>query len=96
MKLRLSLMLLLTGLFCIHAGAAMAKDTRTGISEHHEHLKGPYADGMAVTKDCLKCHRKQADEVLQSAHWLWQGPSPYVLGQEDRTDLGKRKLINNF
>jgi len=96
MKLCFSLILLLTGLFCIHAGAVAAKDTQTGISEHHEHLKGPYADGMAVTKGCLKCHRKQADEVLQSAHWLWQGTSPYVQDHEHRTDLGKRTLINNF
>ena len=96
MKFHLRLILLLAGFFCIPTGTAMAQDTQVSISKHHTHLKGPYADGMAVTKDCLKCHRKQAHEVLQSAHWLWKGPSPYVLGQEGRTDLGKRKLINNF
>lgn len=96
MKHRLRLIPLLIGFFCIHIGTAMAQNTQTGISEHHESLKGPYADGMAVTKDCLKCHRKQADEVLHSAHWLWQGPSPNVQGHEHRTDLGKRTLINNF
>lgn len=96
MKQWLSLILLLIGFFYIHAGAAMAPNTQTGISEHHKHLKGPYANGMAVTKACLKCHQKEGDEILHSAHWLWQGPSPDVLEQENRTDLGKRKLINNF
>jgi hypothetical protein len=96
MKLHLSLILLLAGFFSIPTGTAMAQNTQTNISKHHAHLQGPYADGMAVTKDCLKCHRKQADEVLQSAHWLWQGPSPHVQGHEHRTDLGKRALINNF
>jgi len=96
MKKSLFVTLLLVLPLCIHAGFSMAEKADTSLSDHQNHLKGPYADGTAVTKDCLKCHRKQADEVLQSAHWLWQGPSPYVLGQEDRTDLGKRKLINNF
>jgi len=96
MKKPLFVMLLLVLSLCIHAGSSMAEKADPGLFDHQNHLKGPYADGMAVTKDCLKCHRKQADEVLQSAHWLWQGPSPDVLGQEHRTDLGKRTLINNF
>ena len=82
--------------FWNQTGSSMAEKVDATLSDHQNHLKGPYADGMAVTKDCLKCHRKQSDEVLQSAHWLWQGPSPDVLGQEHRTDLGKRTLINNF
>ena len=96
MKKPLFVLLLLLLTFCIHVGPSMAQKADPGLSDHQNHLKGPYPDGMAVTKDCLKCHRKQADEVLQSAHWLWQGPSPYVQGHEHRTDLGKRKLINNF
>ena len=96
MKKRLSLVLFLTGFFCVHAGTATAQNAQTGIPEHYESLKGPYSNGMAVTKACLKCHKKQGNEVLHSAHWLWRGPSPYVLGQENRTDLGKRKLVNNF
>ncbi len=82
--------------FWNQTGSSMAKKVDPTLSDHQNHLKGPYADGMAVTKDCLKCHRKQADEVLLSAHWLWQGPSPDVVGQEHRTDLGKRILSNNF
>ena len=96
MKKPLFVMLLLILSFCIHTGPAMAQKSNAVPSVHQNHLKGPYPDGMAVTRDCLKCHRKQADEVLHSAHWLWQGPSPGVLGEAHRTDLGKRKLINNF
>ena len=90
MKKPLFVILLLILFFCIHTDLSMA------LSDHQNRLLGPYENGMAVTKDCLKCHRKQADEVLRSAHWLWQGPSPYVRGHEHRTDLGKRALINNF
>jgi len=96
MKNLLSIALLLILSFLIYAGLAMAQESNPVLSGHQNHLKGPYVDGMAVTKACLNCHRKQADEVLHSAHWLWQGPSPGVLGKEDRTDLGKRTLINNF
>ncbi len=96
MKKPLFVLLLLILSFCIHADLSMAQKTDSGLSNHQNRLKGPYANGMAVTKDCLKCHRKQADEILQSAHWLWQGPTPHVQGHEHRTDLGKRALINNF
>ena len=96
MKKTLFVILLLILTFCIHTGLSMAQKTNSGLSQHQNRLKGPYANGMAVTKDCLKCHRKQADEILQSAHWLWQGPSPHVQSHEHRTDLGKRALINNF
>jgi hypothetical protein len=80
----------------IYAISAIAEETTSGPSDEHGQMKGPYPDGIAVTKACLECHRKQAEEVLTSAHWLWKGPSPFVLGHEERTDLGKRKLINNF
>jgi len=96
MKNLLFVMLLLILSFYIHAVSAMAQKGDPVLSNHQNHLKGPYPDGMAVTKDCLNCHRKQADEVLHSAHWLWQGPSPDVLGKAHRTDLGKRTLSNNF
>lgn len=96
MKKPLFVLFLLILSFYIHTGLSMAQKIDSGLSDHQNRLNGPYTDGMAVTKDCLKCHRKQADEILQSAHWLWQGPSPHVQGHEHRTDLGKRTLINNF
>jgi len=63
---------------------------------HQGYLVGPFENGISVTRACLDCHADAAEDILHSAHWLWRGPSPYVEGAEDRTDLGKRNLINNF
>lgn len=53
-------------------------------------------DALGVTKDCLSCHEDQGRAMLGTAHWNWQGPSPFTLGQEERVDLGKRyQTINN-
>ncbi|MFC1885437.1 tetrathionate reductase family octaheme c-type cytochrome [Thermodesulfobacteriota bacterium] len=50
-----------------------------------------------VTKNCLSCHEKEGKAILKTAHWNWQGPSPYTKGHENRIDLGKRhNTINNF
>lgn len=54
------------------------------------------ADAPTVTKICLSCHGEQARDILNTAHWKWQGPSPFVLGHSRRNDLGKRsQTINN-
>jgi len=69
--------------------SAMAEKEGQSSYDHTKDLKGPYPDGISVTGDCLKCHKDKGAEILQSAHWLWKGPSPFVDGHEDRTDLGK-------
>jgi hypothetical protein len=76
--------------------SAGSNESVSESSDPHGSLKGPYPDGPSVTKDCLECHTDEAKEILHSAHWLWKGPSPFVEGNEDRRDLGKRNLINNF
>ena len=54
-------------------------------------------DPLEVTKVCLSCHEKEAEAILHTAHWKWQGPTPYSIGNENRIDIGKRRLvINNF
>jgi octaheme c-type cytochrome (tetrathionate reductase family) len=54
-------------------------------------------DPYAITKNCLSCHEKEGDAILKTAHWKWHGSSPYTLGHETRTDLGKKSnTINNF
>jgi len=54
-------------------------------------------DPLDVTKECLRCHPAQGEEMLTSTHWLWRGPSPFTLGQDKRVDLGKATVtINNF
>jgi octaheme c-type cytochrome (tetrathionate reductase family) len=59
-------------------------------------VEGP-ADGPAVTRNCLSCHAREGQAILKTAHWNWQGPSPYTVGHEKRNDLGKRhSTVNNF
>lgn len=66
------------------------------IADHLEALTGPFPDGISVTAACLECHADQGKEMLTSAHWQWKGPTPYVVGHEKETGLGKINLINNF
>jgi len=65
-------------------------------ADHENFLPGPYPDGKSVTKDCLNCHQAEAQDFLQTAHWLWKGPTPHVAGLEEGVKLGKRNVMNNF
>ena len=50
-----------------------------------------------VTRECLRCHATQGQEMLSSAHWLWRGPSPYTEDHEKDINCGKgTNVINNF
>lgn len=52
---------------------------------------------MDVTRECLRCHKEQGEDMLKSAHWLWRGPSPFTEGHEKRVDMGKAtNTVNNF
>jgi octaheme c-type cytochrome (tetrathionate reductase family) len=68
------------------------------VPDHTELVQLPdHPDPMTVTEECLRCHQQQADDMLTSAHWRWQGPSPYTVGGEKRVDMGKAtNTINNF
>jgi hypothetical protein len=50
-----------------------------------------------VTRECLRCHQEEGQEMLSSAHWLWRGPSTYIARHEREVGIGKgTKAINNF
>lgn len=68
------------------------------VPNHNELVKlSGKVDALAVTENCLSCHEKEGEAILKTAHWKWNGPSPYTVGHEKRVDLGKRKdTINNF
>jgi octaheme c-type cytochrome (tetrathionate reductase family) len=70
----------------------------TKVPDHKKLVKlEGEVDALTVTKNCLSCHELEGKALLESAHWRWQGPSPYTLGHEMRIDLGKRhNIINNF
>lgn len=50
----------------------------------------PGASMEEVTVACRSCHKKEAEAILKTSHWLWQGPSTQTVGYERRDDLGKR------
>jgi len=68
------------------------------VPDHKDLVKLPdNPDPITVTKECLRCHDDAAEDMLTSAHWLWKGPSPYTIGQEDKVTSGKATdTINNF
>ncbi|MFW5730519.1 MAG: cytochrome c3 family protein [Desulfonatronovibrionaceae bacterium] len=50
-----------------------------------------------VTEECLRCHAKQGQDILHSAHWLWRGPSPYTVKHTKEDTCGKAtNAVNNF
>ncbi len=47
------------------------------------------------TKTCLMCHEEEGTEMLDSAHFKWEGKVDNIVGLEGKTH-GKNDLINNF
>jgi hypothetical protein len=50
-------------------------------------------DGIASS--CLICHSNHARDILETAHWNWQGPVTNIEGLEGELH-GKRDLLNNL
>lgn len=65
-------------------------------SDHSDYVSGSYTDARSVTSDCLSCHQDQGADFMETAHWLWKGPTPFVMGHENDTGIGKESLMNNF
>ncbi len=67
------------------------------VPDHEQHitLTGT-VDPVQVTRHCLRCHAEQGQDVLHSAHWRWGGNSPNTAGSEERVDLGKKDVLNNY
>ncbi len=74
----------------VHAEAA-----RRSTADHSQFkiLKGPFkeGDGSAVTKACLTCHPKAAEQVMGSSHWTWNPKDKHLAGYGKSTHL-----VNNF
>ncbi len=72
------------------SGLALATD-------HGEFIKGPFKTGEEVTKTCLQCHEKEADDFMKTSHWKWKGVPRTVKGLENsKEEYGKANLLNNF
>jgi hypothetical protein len=57
---------------------------------NHQSLTGPFADARAVTEQCLSCHARQGEDILQSSHWTWERSR--LIGTERRTFAKKTGL----
>lgn len=51
---------------------------------------------QAITNQCLECHESVQEDILQSAHWKWEGHSPDTLHFENHDHLGKKRILNNY
>jgi len=81
------------------AGSADARERMPHHPTHTEHaffFFEPFPDGPSVTRACLECHPESAGEVMQTAHWNWQGDEVELPGRDTALRIGKRNVINNF
>ena len=68
------------------------------VPDHKELVKLPKKPAPSqVTIECLRCHQDAGEDMLQSAHWLWRGPSPFTVNQEKQVQSGKgTNAINSY
>ncbi len=65
-------------------------------TDHSSFFLQPMADGPSVTRRCLTCHPDASHQVMQTAHWNWEGDEVEVAGHEGKVRIGKKNQINNF
>ena len=65
-------------------------------TDHSSLMPGPYETGEDVTRACLDCHEAEGHEVLQTAHWNWEGEPAELPGRPEPVSMGKKNVINNF
>ncbi len=65
--------------------------------DHSTLINGSFKNGSDVTKQCLKCHEKQAKDFIKTTHWRFAGTPNHIEGMEKSKKVwGKSNLINNF
>ena len=85
-------------LFSIAVGAAESVENPGDVDgsfvSHEEHFTDNPYEG---TQSCLgsTCHDMEANDVLMTGHWKWQGIAANIEGVEGEIH-GKNDLINNF
>lgn len=62
--------------------------------DHSAFFKAEFKSPQEVTQKCLSCHKESANEVMKTAHWLWQSGDVERNGQTVFT--GKKNLMNNY
>ncbi|WP_240466344.1 tetrathionate reductase family octaheme c-type cytochrome [Arhodomonas sp. KWT] len=77
----------------VPVSAAVVEGESPSTADHHEFeaLDGPFDSAIEVTRACLGCHSKAAEQVRRTIHWRWEFRHP-----ESGQLLGKRHVINSF
>lgn len=64
---------------------------------HGPYIKGAFKTGPDVTRFCITCHRKEAEDFIKTPHWKWKGPPRSIAGMKKSTqEYGKINILNNF
>ena len=54
-------------------------------SDHELIFTVDIPEGYQGTSSCLECHADEADDMLASGHWNWEGDSVNIEGYETGT-----------
>lgn len=76
------------------AGVLLAASPVLGATDHSTLVTGPFRTGPDVTRACLGCHARQAQDFMQTVHWTWSRKQE-VAGR-GTVELGKTNAINNY
>ena len=57
-------------------------------------LQKDFKSPREVTEECITCHNKRHEEVMQSNHWNWEREE-YIEGR-GIVSIGKKNAMNNF
>ena len=88
-----SLLIVLLAL-TVHVAFADDDDDDEDINPPHYY----YIQKYEGTKTCLKCHKKEAEDVFHSLHYQWstKASAEDLIGVEPGTKVGKMHDINDF
>jgi octaheme c-type cytochrome (tetrathionate reductase family) len=64
--------------------------------DHSHFFKKKITDPKEVTKECLKCHKNQAHDLMKTVHWKWESEPVKIPGKKELVKIGKKNLVNNF
>lgn len=68
----------------------VTKADHSGFAQLNKKFNSP----QEVTRECITCHNKRDEQVMNSSHWNWEREE-YVPGK-GIVYLGKKNAINNF
>jgi len=71
--------------------APLTQGISTADHSRFPELDKPFASGPEVTRACLKCHNRAAEQVKKSLHWTWES-----VDENGKKVLGKAHVLNNY